>query len=122
LAEPFTILVTQLRARPGHGPFCHFIEIAGGRRLGSLLVVISFYGWAIQIAHNVEALMRVGVVADDVAQTNEMRAVMFTGVCYHCLERLQVRVHIAENGKPHLWNSFVGGKVETFFHGPELVH
>src|SRR5690349_12433252 len=83
--------------------------------------MISFYSWAIQITHNLDALARIGVVADDVAQANEMGAVMFTGVLDHCLERLQVCVHIAEYGKPHLWNSFVGRKLETFFHGPELI-
>ena len=83
--------------------------------------MISFHSWAIYIVHNLEALARIGVVADDVAEADEMGAVVFAGVRDHCLERLQVSVHIAENGKPHLRNSFVGGKVETFFHGPELV-
>ena len=83
--------------------------------------MISFYSWAIQIAHNLDALAWIRVVADDVAQANEMGAVMFTSIRDHCLERLQVCVHIAEYGKPHLWNSFVGRKIETFLHGPELV-
>jgi hypothetical protein len=122
VAQPFTVLVAQLLARPSHGPLCHFIEIASRHRLGSLLVVISLNGWAIQIAHDLDALARIGVVADDIAQANEMRAVMFAGVRDHGLERLQVCMHIAENGKPHLWKSFVGGKVETLLHRPDLVN
>jgi hypothetical protein len=121
VAQPFTVLVTQLLARPRHGPLCHFIKIAGSHRLGSLLIVISLYRWAVQITHNLDALARICVVADDIAQANEMRAVVFAGVRDHGLKRLQVCMHIAENGKAHSGKSFVGGEVETLFHRPELV-
>jgi hypothetical protein len=46
--------------------------------------------------------MRVRVVADDIAETNIMRALLFFGIAQHRLERFEVRVNVAENGVTHL--------------------
>src|SRR4029077_6687749 len=101
IAQPLAGLLAQLRPRPCHGALSHFIEIAGSFRLCRLLVVIPFHRRAIQIAHYRNALARVGIVTDDVAQTNEVSAVPLARVRQHCFEGLQIRMNVAKNGKPH---------------------
>jgi hypothetical protein len=63
--------------------------------------VVSFYDRAFHFLHDFQAFVWIRVVADDVAQADVMGAVALAGVSEDGLGRFEVRVQIAENGKPH---------------------
>ena len=50
------------------------------------------------LAHDVRALVRVGAVADDVAQTVELVDAFLAVGLHHGTERLEIRVNVTENG------------------------
>ena len=52
--------------------------------------------------------MRIGVVADDVAETNEMRAVLFLRILENGFGRFEIGVDVTENGEAH---SLMSGRV-----------
>ena len=64
--------------------------------------MISFYDWAIHFPHALDALVRVRVITDDVAQTNEIGALVFPRIRHHRIERLEIGVNVTENGKAHI--------------------
>ena len=101
LREPLLIRFGQMRARPIDRLLGHLVEIA--RRLAErgLFVVISLHAGAIQLAHDLDALMRIGVVADEIAQANEMRAFLFARIVQDRFGRLEIGVEITEDGEAH---------------------
>ena len=79
----------------------HLVEIAGRFDQRRLLVVVAFDDRAIHFANALDALVRVGVVTDHVAQTNKVRALALARVRQHGFERLEIGVNVTENGEAH---------------------
>ena len=50
---------------------------------------------------SLDALVRVGVVADDVAEANELRAALRARVGEDGVERFEIGMDVAENGEAH---------------------
>ena len=66
-----------------------------------LLVVVALHHRALELLDDLDALARVGVVANDVAQADKLRAGLRARVREHGLKRLEVGMDVAENGKSH---------------------
>jgi hypothetical protein len=90
-----------LRARPVNRHFRECVEIAGRFFERGLLVVISLYDRTLQLLHDLDALMRIRVVADDVAETDEMSALALLGIGEDGFGRFEIGVKVAKNGKTH---------------------
>jgi len=65
------------------------------------LVVVAFDDGAVHFAHALDALMRVGVVTDHVAQTNKVCALALARVLQHGFERLEVGMNVTEDRETH---------------------
>jgi hypothetical protein len=88
-------------ARPLNCGLGHLVEIAGRFDQRSLLIMIAFDDRAIHLADARDALMRVGVVTDHVAETNEVGALVLPRVGEHGLERFKVGMNVTENREAH---------------------
>ena len=64
--------------------------------------MIAFYHGAIQFADALYAFVRIGVIADHVAQAHKVGASTLPRVRQDCFERFEVRVNITEDCKTHL--------------------
>ena len=63
--------------------------------------MVALHHRAVEPAHDVETLVRVGVVADHVAEADEVRAAVGAGVVEDGVERLQVGVNVSKEGEAH---------------------
>jgi hypothetical protein len=54
--------------------------------------------------------MRAGVVADNVAETDEVITAILLGVGRDSIERLEIRVYVAEDGEAHDWVAAILGE------------
>ena len=68
---------------------------------GTIFVVVSLHAGNVHFADDGEAFLGVGVVADDVAQADDMRRVLGFDVFQNGLERLQVGVNVSDDGVSH---------------------
>ena len=68
----------------------------------SLFVMIAFDDGQSSCAHDLDAFMRIGVVADEIAEANEVRALLFVRVGEDGFGRLEIGVEIAEDGEAHV--------------------
>ena len=93
-------------------------EIFFGR---TIFVVIAFDAGNIRkqrfacfSAHDIEAFFRIGVIADDVAETCHVRAFLRFNIFEHDVERLEIRVDVGNNcvlhSIPILPNNFKSAK------------
>ena len=89
-------------ACPVDGLLGQIIEVARRGSETGLLVVIAFHGWAFELPNEFNAFVRIGVVTDEIAQANVVRAFVFLRVLHHRLDRFEVGVQIAENRNAHL--------------------
>jgi hypothetical protein len=91
----------QVRAGPVDRLLSELVEIARGVGEAGLLVVIAFYDRAIELSHDLDTFVRIGVVADDVAETDEVGAFLLMRVFEDGFGRLEIGVEITENGEAH---------------------
>ena len=89
-------------ARPLDRGLGHFVEITRRFDERRLFVVIAFNDWAIHFPHALHAFVRVGVVADDVTEANEVGASLFAGVGQHRVERFEIGMNVTENREAHV--------------------
>lgn len=87
--------VFELVAGPEDGPFGTGIEPFGIKQ--SALVVVTQQADARFLDDEVEALTRVGAVADDISQTEDFGCALVADIGQHCLERFQVAVNITDD-------------------------
>ena len=64
--------------------------------------MVAFDDGAVHVADAFDAFVRIGVVTDDVAQTNKVRAVVLMRVLQDGLERLEIGMNVTENRETHL--------------------
>ena len=63
--------------------------------------MIALYAGAIELAHNLNALVRIRVITDEVTQADKMCALLRARILEDSLGRLEIGVEIAEDGKAH---------------------
>ena len=80
VAQPLLVVLGQMLARPVDRLLRERIEACEILGQRGLLVVISLHDRAIELAHDLHALVRVGVVADDIAEADVMRDLVRLGV------------------------------------------
>ncbi len=102
--QPLPVFGAELGARPIDGlggggvePFEMFLA-------GAILVVIPLYARHVHGTYDVEALLGIGVVADDIAQAGVMGHLLFFTILQHHLERVQIAVDVGYDGKLHFKN------------------
>ena len=101
VAQPLLVLFCQFIARPFDGALGQLVKVGRESRDRRLLVVVAFYGGAIQFANTFQTLIWIRVVPDHVAQTNKMRALALVRIGKDSFERLQVGVDVTENCETH---------------------
>lgn len=99
--EPGPVGLGEICASPINGSFCQLIEVAGGGLERGMFVVISSHDWTFERAHALDAFMWIRVVADNIAETNEMGALALPGIGYGSFERFEIGVNVAENREAH---------------------
>src|SRR5207248_6199928 len=67
----------------------------------SLLVVVSLDHRAIHFLDDLDAFVGVGVVTDDIAKANVVRAFTVACICQDGFGCFEIRMKIAQNGKAH---------------------
>ena len=95
------------RLCPVDGLFRERIE--AGQVVGerSLFVVISLHDRALEIADDFHAFVRVGIVADHVAEAGVMRDVVRARVGEDGLQGFQIGMNVSKNSKTH-WDPGLG--------------
>jgi hypothetical protein len=63
--------------------------------------MVAFHDWAIELAYQLDAFARICVVADDVAQTDEISTPALTRVGYYGFKRFEIGMNVTENGESH---------------------
>jgi hypothetical protein len=63
--------------------------------------MVAFHYRTIELADELDAFIRICVVTDDVAQTNEMRASALTRVVHHGFKRFEIGMNVTENSEAH---------------------
>ena len=63
--------------------------------------MISLYDRAIELLHDLNALLRIRVVADDVAEADEMSALALVRIGQHGFGCFEIGVQVAKDGKAH---------------------
>ena len=99
--QPHFILCREVVARPLDSALGQFIEVARGFDQRSLFVMVAFDDGAVQVTNAFDALVRIGVITDDVAQTNKVLAVMLLRVLQDGVERLEIGMNVTENREAH---------------------
>jgi hypothetical protein len=99
--QPLHILLIQNFTRPLDRALGELVETLRRRGERCLLVVIAFHHRTIQLPDELNAFTWVCVIADDVAQTDEVRASALTRVRHHGLKRFEIGMNVTENGEPH---------------------
>ena len=102
VAQPHLVLRCEVIARPFDGALGEFIEVARGFDQRGLFVMIALDDGTVDVADAFDALVGVGVVTDDVAQTNKVRAVVLVRVLQHSVKRLEVSMNVTENCVAHV--------------------
>ncbi len=102
VAQPYFVLRGEVIARPLDGALGQFIKVARGFDQRGLFVMIALDDGAVHVADAFDALVRVGVVTDDVAQANKVRAVVLVRVIQHGIKRLKVGMNITADRETHL--------------------
>jgi hypothetical protein len=100
LGEPREILCVQLRASPIHGSFGNGIEIGGVHEAGDSFVMIAANGLCAEFAKAGDHLVRIGPIADDIAETHGNVPAAFCRI-ESSGESCGVCVKIAENKNAH---------------------
>ena len=100
-AEPLLVLLRELLARPVHRLFGQRIEPFLEAEHRGLLIVVSFDHRAIEVAHDVQALLGKSVVAHDIPHAHKVRAFLVLRVGEDRLQGMKVGVNVAEYGKSH---------------------
>ena len=103
LLEPLPIVPGQLRTRPLDCFRRMRVEPVQIRLAGTILVVVSFHTRHPHVPDDIEAFLRIGVVADDVAKAGVMGAVLFFCVVQHHPQRLQIGVDVSYDGVLHVY-------------------
>jgi hypothetical protein len=68
---------------------------------GAVFVVIALHAGDVHFADDGEAFFGIGVVTDDIAETDDMRRVLGLDVSQNGLERFQVAVDVSDDGVSH---------------------
>ncbi|MGC3991822.1 MAG: hypothetical protein QM796_19435 [Chthoniobacteraceae bacterium] len=101
LREPLLVFVGEVIARPVDRLLGHGIEAGELFFQMGLFVVVALHHRAAQLAHDLQALVRVRVVTDYVTEADVMGAVVLMRIRKHGLERLKVGMNIGKNGESH---------------------
>ena len=101
VAEPLFIFVGEIGASPVDGFLGEGVEVFLYFLGGSLLVVVAFYDRTIEAADDFDAFVGIGIVADDIAETDKMGDVVGVGVVEDGDEGLQIGVDVSKNGEQH---------------------
>src|SRR6266404_2035944 len=101
VAQPHFVLRREMIACPKDRALGQLIEVARGFDQRGLFVMVAFDDGAVQIADAFDTLVRIGVVTDDVAQTDKVRAIVLMRLLQHGLERLEIGMNITENSETH---------------------
>ena len=117
VAQPLFILARELMAGPVDRFLGERIEACEVLFEGGQLVVVALHHRAIDVADDFQALVRVGVVTDDVAETDVVRYLVLLGVGQDGLERLEIGMDVSENGKSHgqggeAW-AWIGSRIDA---------
>jgi len=84
----------RLIARPLNCSFGHFIEMREDSISDACSSWLAFDDRAIHFANVLDALVRVRVVTDDIAETDEVGALVLARVGEHGLERFEIGVNV----------------------------
>ena len=84
--QPLAVVVRQLGTAPSHRLGCGVVETLGVFIEADVFVMVALDRGNVHPAHNVEALLRVGTISDDIAQTHDMGTLLFLDVGKHPLE------------------------------------
>ena len=95
------ILVGQLGAGPVDRHLGEGVKVAGGFVERRLLIVVSLHHRAFQFLDDLHALVRIGVVADDISKADELGAIAFARVGQDGLGRFEICMEVAKNGDAH---------------------
>jgi len=101
VAQPLLFLRVQLRAGPVDGVGGVGIKTFKAVVGGAVFVVIALHAGEIELADHCEAFLGIGVVANDVAQANDVRGILAFDVGQHGLERFQIGVDVGDDGVFH---------------------
>ena len=63
--------------------------------------MVAFHDRTIKFANNIQAFLRVGVVAYDVTHAGMMGAGLFLSIRQHRLKGVKVGMNVSENGESH---------------------
>ena len=101
VAKPLFVRFGQLLTRPVDGHLGESVEIAGRFLERGLLVMVPFHYRAFELLDDLDALMRIRVVTDDIAEADVMSAIALARVGQDGLGRFEICVEVAENGDAH---------------------
>ena len=101
LREVVLVLPFQVVARPLHRALREWVEPDELGVQRGFLVVVALHHRALQLAHHLQALVRVRIVTDDVPDADEMRAVPVCRVLENSLETFEVRMDVSKNSNLH---------------------
>ena len=73
--------------------------------------MIALYAGAIELTHNLNALVRIRVVAHEIAEADKVSALLCACVLEDCLGRLEIGVEITEDGKAHGGTGNLTGRI-----------
>jgi hypothetical protein len=91
----------ELVARPDDGVGGVRIETFEMIFAGAVFVVIAFDAGNVHVAHDLETFLGLGVVADDIAEADDVRGVLRLDVVQDDLEGVQIPVDVCDDGVFH---------------------
>ena len=115
-AQPVLVLLRQLVAGPVHRLLGERVEAFLHADHRGLFVVVSFDDRTVERAHNVEAFLGEGVVADDISHADKVGAFLRFRIGENRLQSMKIGVNVAEYGKSHGRVFRPPGKRSGFFY------
>ncbi len=102
VAEPVFVFLGELTPGPFEGGVGEGVEADDFGGGASFLVVIAFYDRAAEFLETCDALVGVGVVADDVADADELVSPEGLRIFHDGIEGLEVRMDVSEDSEFHV--------------------
>ena len=100
-AEPLLVVVVQLVAGPVDGVSGVGVESFKMIVGGTVFVVVALDAGNIHLADDLQAFIGVGVIADDIAQTDDMGGILGADIFQHNLKSFQISVNVCDDGVFH---------------------
>ena len=107
IAQPLFVVGGKLVARPVDGFGGVRIETVEGVFSGAVFVVIAFNDGDIHVAYDLQTFLGIGVVADDVAEADDVRRILGANILQHYLKRFPVAVNVCDDGVFHFLASYL---------------